>query len=145
MAEVLLYPKLEYWHYEQNPVFTGSSKIDSLRVYKRRTDGESTHRCADEHADFAILVSSNTTDSARYSKLYMGRPCLDFRQDDVHDLLTFKKMRCLDYSSSLVKGSTKDILRHMNSEGGPDRWDWTAEDLKLSPSIHEGRHKLHLF
>ena len=71
--------------------------------------------------------------------------CLDFRVDEVHDLLIFKKMRCLDYSSSLVKGSRNDILRHLNSEGTPDGWDWKTEDLELSPNIHKGRHELRLF
>ena len=145
MAEVLLCPSLEYSHYEQNPVVTGSSIIDTIRLYKHRTGGESSHRCADEHPDFAILVSSNSTDSTRYSKLYMGQPCVDFRLDNVHDLSIFKKMRCLNYSSSLEKSSKNDILRHLNPEGGPDRLDWTIEDLELSPISHEGRHELHLF
>ena len=145
MAEVLLYPTLEYWHYEQNPVFTGSLKIDTLRVYKHRTDGESTHKCADKHADFAILVSSNPTDSTRYSSLYMGPSCLGLRLDEAHDTLIFKKMRCLDYSSSLVRGSRRDIERHLDPEGAPDRWSWKDEDLELSPSVHKGRPKVHFF
>ena len=145
MAEVLLYPTLGNWHYEQNPVVTGNSKIDSLRVYKHHTGGESTHRSADEHADFAILVSSNSTDSTRYSRLYMGSSCLDLQLDEADDTLIFKKMHCLDYLSSLVRFSRKDIERHLNPEGGPDRWDWKIEDLELSPTVHEGRHELHLF
>ena len=145
VAEVLLYPRLAYWHYEQIPVVTGILKIDTLRVYKHRTGGGCTHRCADEHTNFAILVSANSTESTRCSKLYIGRSCLDFRRDEVQHLLIFKKMRCLDYSSSLVKGSENDVLRHLNPEGGPDRWGWKTEDLELSPSVHKGRHELYLF
>ena len=145
MAEVLLYPTLKNSDYEQNPVVTESSIIDTLRVYKQRTGGESAHRCADEHPDFALLVSSNAVDSTRYSKLYMG-PCLDFRLDNVHDLLILKQIRCLNYASSLEKPSKKDILRHLNAEGGPDRWDCkTEEDLELSPAHHDGKHELHFF
>ena len=142
---MLLYPTLESWDYEQNPIVTGSSKIDTLRVYKHRTGGEPTLRCADEHIDCAILVSSNPTDSTSHSKLYMVPPCLDFRLDEGHDILVFKKMLCLDYSSSLVKGSRNATLRHLNPEGGPDGWDWKTKDLKLSPNIHTGRHELRLF
>ena len=142
---MLLYPTLEYWHYEQNPVVTGSSKIDTLRVYKHRTGGEPTLRCADEHIDFAILVSSNPTDSASYSKLYMVPPCLDFRLDEVHDILIFRKLLCLDYSSSLVKGSRNDILRHLSLEGEPDGWGWKTEDLEVSPNTHRGRFEFRLF
>ena len=145
VAEVLLYPRLAYWHYEQIPIVRGSLKIDTLRVYKHSTSGECTHRCADEDTNLAILVSSNSTDSTRCSKLYMGRPCLDFRLDEVQHLLIFKKMRCLDYSSSLAKGSENDALRHSNPEGRPDRWDWKSEDLELSPTIHKGRHELYSF
>lgn len=140
MAELLLYPTLEHWHYEQIPVVTGSLTIDTLRMYKHRTGGDSRHRCEGEHPDFAILVSSFVTESTRYSKLYMGQPCLDFRLDEVRDLLIFKKMRCLDYVSSLVKGSKKDVLRHLSPECGPDRWDWKIEDLELSPTVHKGKH-----
>ena len=144
MAEVLLYPTLEYSHYEQNLVVTGSSTINTLRVYKHRP-GDSAHRRTDEHSDFAILVSSNSSGSTRYSKLYMGGPYLDFRLDKEHDLLIFKNMRCLNYSSSLEKSSKNDILRHLDPEGGPDRGDWKPEDLELSPTNHKGRHELHLF
>ena len=134
MAELLLYPTLGYLHYEQNPVVSGSSVIDTLRVYKH----------ADEQTDFAILVSSKLNDATRSSKMYMGRPYLDFRLDKVHGLLIFKEMTYLDYSSSLVKASENDLLRHLNPEGEPDRWDWKAEDLELSPNNHRGRHEFHL-
>ena len=143
---MLLYPTLKNSDYEQNPVVTGSSIIDTLRVYKQRTGGESAHRYADEHPDFALLVSSNATDSTRYSKLYMG-PCLDFQLDNVYNLLILKRIRCMDYASSLEKPSEKDILRHLSPEGGPDRWDCRTEpeDLELSPAQHEGKHELHFF
>ena len=137
MAELLLYPTLGYLHYEQNLVVSGSSVVDTLRIYKH----------ADEHTDFAILVSSKLNDATRCSKMYMGRPYLDFRLDKVHSLLIFKEMTYLDYSSSLRKGSKNDILRHLrhlNPEGGPDRWNWKSEDLELSPNDHKGRHEFHL-
>lgn len=142
VAEALLFPTLEYSHYEQNQVLTGSSTVDTLRVYKHHTGGESAHKGADEWSDFAILVSSNYTDSTRCSRIYIGRSCLDFQRDKVQGLLIFKKMRCLNYLSSLEKPSEKDILRHLNPEGGPDRWDWKIEDLELSPTNHKGRHEL---
>ncbi len=142
---MLLYPTLEYMHYEQNPIVTRSSTIDTLRVYRYRPSGDSGPRRADEHSDFAILVSSDSTSSIRCSKLYMGQPCLDFRLDKVHDLLIFKKMHSLSYSRSLEKYSENDILRHMDPEGGSDRGDWKPEDLELSPTNHKGRHELHLF
>ena len=142
MAEVLLYPTLESSHYEQNPVVTGSSTIETLRVYKHYTSGESAHEGADEWSDFAILVSSTSTESTRSSKIYIGRPCLDFQLDKVRSLVIFKEMRCLDYSSSLMRFSEKDILKHLNPEGGPDRLDWKSEDLELSPINHKGRHEL---
>ena len=145
MAEALLYPTLEYLHYEKNPIVTRSSTIDTLRVYKYRPSGNSRHRRADEHSDFAILLSSNSTDSTRCSKLYMGQPCLDFRLDKVHNLMIFKKMHCPNYSLSLEKYSENDILRHMDPEGRPDRGDWKPEDLELSLNNHKGRHELHLF
>ena len=144
MAEVLLHP-LGYWHYEQNPAVSGSSEISTLRVYKHPTGGDFAHKCAVGKDAFAILVSFNPTDADHYSKIYIGRPCLDFRLDKVHGLLIFKKMRCLGYSSSLVKGSENDILRHLDPEGGPDRLDWIIEDLELSPKVHKGRHGIYLF
>lgn len=136
VAEVLLYPTLESSHYKQSSVVTGSSTIDTLRVFKHYTGGESAQKGADEWSDFAILVSSNPTNSTRSSKIYIGRPCLDFQLDK--SLLTFKKMRCLDYSSDLIKFSEKDILRHLNPEGGPDRLGWKVEDLELSTTNHKG-------
>ena len=145
MAEVLLYPTLESSHYEQNLVVTGSSTIDTLRVYKRYTGGESARQGVDEWSEFAILVSSDTTDSTRVSKIYIGRPCLDFQLDKERSLLIFKEMHCLNYTSSLIKSSEKDILRHLNPEGGPDRWNWIPEDLELSPTNHKGRHEVYLF
>lgn len=102
------------------------------------------HKGVDEHTNFAILVSSNSTDATRCSKLYMGQACLDFRLDEVQNLLIFKKMRCLNYTSSLVKGSENDVLRHLNPEGGPDSLDWKTEDLELSPTFHEGRDEFYL-
>ena len=89
------------------------------------------------------MVSPKTTDGTRCSKIYVGQPYLDFRLDNVHDVLIFKKMRCLNYSSSLVKGSEPDFLRHLDPEGGPDRLSWVAEDLELSPNTHNGRHELY--
>ena len=142
VAEVLLFPTLEYSHYEQNQVVTGSSTIDTLRVYKHHTGGKSAHKGADEWSDFAILVSSNSTNSTRCSRIYVGRSCLDFQRDKVQGLLIFKKMRCLNYISSLEKPSEKAILRHRNPEGGPDTCDWKIEDLELSPTNHKGRHEL---
>lgn len=143
--DVLLYPTLEHSHYEQHRVVTPKSTIDTLRVYKHRTGAESADMCLEEHPEFAILVSSNTADPTRSSKLYFDRPCLDFQLDKVQDLLIFKEMRCLHYISSLEKYSEKDILRQLDPEGGPDKWDWTTEDLELSPINHEGMHKLYLF
>ena len=91
------------------------------------------------------MVSSQPTDGTRCSKIYVGEPYLDFRLDKVHDVLIFKKMRCLNYTSSLDKGSEEDILRHLDPEGGPDRLSWITEDLELSPNTHKGRHEIYFF
>lgn len=144
VVDVLLYPTLEHSHYEQHPVVTPNSTIETLRVYKHRTGAKSADMCLEEHPKFAILVSSNAAESIRSSKLYFGRPNLDFQLDKVQNLLIFKEMRCLRYISSLEKYSEKDVLRHLDPEGGPEKWDWTTEDLGLSPINHEGMQTLHL-
>lgn len=138
VVDILLYPDLEHSHYEQNQVITPNSTIDTLRVYKHRTCADSGDTCLQGHPEFAILVSSNAADPTRSSKLYFNRSCLDFEMDKLQDLLIFKKMRCLHYISSLEKSSENDIKRQLDPEGRPDEWDWTTEDLELSPSNHEG-------
>lgn len=145
VVDVLLYPTLEHSHYEQHPVVTPNSTIETLRVYKHRTGANSADTCLEKkHPRFAILVSSHAAESIRSSKLYFDRPYLDLQRDKVQNLLIFKEIRCLRYMSSLEKYSEKDVLRQLDPEGGPDEWDWTTEDLGLSPINHEGMQKLHL-
>lgn len=138
VADVLLYPTLENSHYEQHGTATGNPTTSTLRVYKHPAGAVPSNLCADQHPEFAILISSNAADSTRSSKLYFGRPCLDFQQDKRHDLLILNDMRCLNYESSLKKPSEKDLLRHMDPEGGPDMWDLMTEDLKISLIDYEG-------
>lgn len=145
VADVLLYPTLENSHYEQHGTATGNPTTSTLRVYKHPAGAVPSNLCADQHPEFAILISSNAADSTRSSKLYFGRPCLDFQQDKRHDLLILNDMRCLNYESSLKKPSEKDLLRHMDPEGGPDMWDLMTEDLKISLVDYEGRSKFNFF
>lgn len=73
--------------------------------------------------------------------MYFGLQHLDFQQDKVHDLFILKNMHCLKYASSVVKSSEKDLLRHLDPEGGPDGWDWMTEDLELSLIDYDGKQR----
>lgn len=134
---MLLYPTLETSHYKQHKIATGDSTKGTPRVYKHRT-GAASNLCSDQHPEFAILITT-TADSTRSSKLYFGQPFLDFQHDKMHDLLIFKNMRCLNYTSSVGKPSKKDLLRHLDPEGGPDMLVLKTENLYLT--VDEGEPK----
>ena len=95
MVEVLPYPTLESSDYEQNLVLTGSSTIVTLRVYKHHTGGKFAYKDADEWSDFAMLASFSSAESTCYSKLYVGRCCLDFQLD---------KVRAFDLQENMLPG-----------------------------------------
>jgi len=97
---------------------------------------------ADEHPEFIILITSTSTDSTRFSKLYFGSQCLDFQLHRLENRITFMDMRRLNYTLSLQKGSIDDLLKHLSREGGPDGYGWKKENLELQLSDHEGEQRL---
>lgn len=140
MSDILLYPTLKRSSFKQIPATSESS---TLRLYKLSTGARDPIMNTEPSPQFAVLVTSTIADSTRTSKFYLGRFCIDFQLDAVQDYILFRDMYRLSYLSSLVKSSEKDLLRQMDLEGGPDRWDLIKEDLELWPARCDGRRELH--
>ncbi len=114
--------------------------IDSFRVYKHRTALKPSNVNAAD-TEFAILITSTATNLTKSSKLYFGTPSLDFHIEKVRDSLTFSGMKCLSYSSSLEKGSSHDLWRRMDPEGGPDSFCWEpSTPLTFLPIRYGGKY-----
>lgn len=139
--EVLLYPTLASSHYKhvESP---NESSNDEIRFYKHPTGGKISNVPEDWNPEFAILVLSTAADSARFSKLYFGRSCLDFWIDKAQDSLVLKGIRYVEYTSKLEKYSEKDLAKLLDPEGRPDVWKWHTLSSFNFPSINdEGRHR----
>lgn len=140
VADKVLFPTLKSSHYERVEILKGNPV--TCAVYKHRTRAESSDSCADQHLDFAVLISSVAANSSQSSKLYFSQPSLDFRKGETRSLFVFKNMHCLTYGSSLKEPSKKGLARNLDPEGGPNEWRWKQEDLELSLIDYNGKQKL---
>lgn len=139
-VDALLYPTLRRSNYELISSLSESSRADKIRLYKHPTCVHSSNALVDWNPEFAILISSTAAGSARSSRLYFGRSCLDFRIDKAKDSLVLSDMRCLDYTSNLEKPAENDLYRNLDPEGKPDMCIWQTLSVN-----YEGRHRKSIY
>ena len=138
MADVLLHPTLKKSQFRLTPITSESANASSLKIYRRHAGADPLHVDADGSPDFAILVVSTVAEATRCSKIYFGCFCLDFVLDAAQESIIFKEASRLNYVSHMEKASEKDLLRHLDLEGGPEMWEFTSEDLTLHLAKHNG-------
>ena len=136
LTNYLLYPTLEKSQFEEIPTTARNYSFESLKLYRRRADADYLRVDANNPLDFAILVTSAVVKSTRCSKVYFGHLCLDFNLGV--ESVIFKRTFRLNYVSSTEKASEKDLLRHLDPEGGPEKWEFVSEDMELDFAGYKG-------
>ena len=127
---MILHPRLERCHYHPIHDPVGLVNAQTYTVYEHDTAAERSEDCTGSHPRYAILSCLNHT--TKSSRLFFEASDLDS---------DFRKIRCLDYRSSLKWAVASDLLKRMDTEGGPERQAWKeGENLELPMGDHGGRY-----